>query len=352
MTAPYSVPSSTSTTDSDDESTGDDATETPTGEQKIDDAVFEWSVNDESTGGSYFGGCNYLAAGAAGDAEMARIWTAKDAGSLFKTDGSGNFTDGNVSIVKDNGRYSTFESRCETGGGDLVNGKVNAEADGNHTGDSVRITNGKGTVDPEKNNASIQWEGSWTFAYYGGMTYWTITDPALEIENGKGTITGTYSGYGADMDDLSKWQKLSPVDGDIVEIRKGEVDVTEDGFEFTPDFSGSARTRMVAMCRLRRRRRTNPGGEPCLRTGSTSTSRPGRTRTGIQPPGDRIPSSRGRRPTRSQSPTISRWRPPTTETIRRTQTTIRNSPTTRVTMARAMRARRTAATAPRPCTGR
>src|SRR5699024_5767726 len=32
MTAPYSVPSSTSTTDSDDESTGDDATETPTGE--------------------------------------------------------------------------------------------------------------------------------------------------------------------------------------------------------------------------------------------------------------------------------------------------------------------------------
>ena len=238
MTAPYSVPSSTSTTDSDDESTGDDATETPTGEQKIDDAVFEWSVNDESTGGSYFGGCNYLAAGAAGDAEMARIWTAKDAGSLFKTDGSGNFTDGNVSIVKDNGRYSTFESRCETGGGDLVNGKVNAEADGNHTGDSVRITNGKGTVDPEKNNASIQWEGSWTFAYYGGMTYWTITDPALEIENGKGTITGTYSGYGADMDDLSKWQKLSPVDGDIVEIRKGEVDVTEDGFEFTPDFLG------------------------------------------------------------------------------------------------------------------
>ncbi|MGO2861196.1 MAG: hypothetical protein ACTIC1_08575, partial [Brevibacterium sp.] len=233
MTAPYSTPQNTTTTDP-----ADDPGEDADGSRDIDDAVFEWSVNDESTGGSYFGGCNYLTAGEAGDAGMARIWTDKDAGTLYKTNKDGNFTDGNVSIVKANGKYSTFQSRCETGDGALVNGKVNAEAENNHTGDKVRVTNGKGTVDPENKNASIQWKGSWTFAYYGGMTYWTISDPKLEVRDGKGTITGTYSGYGADMDDLSIWKKLSSRNGAIVELEKSSVKFSDKGFSLTPDYLG------------------------------------------------------------------------------------------------------------------
>ena len=47
-------------------------------DKTVDDAVFNWSVNDESTGGAYFGGCNFLIAGEAGDTGMARIWTADD----------------------------------------------------------------------------------------------------------------------------------------------------------------------------------------------------------------------------------------------------------------------------------
>ncbi|TSI14564.1 LPXTG cell wall anchor domain-containing protein [Brevibacterium aurantiacum] len=207
-------------------------------ENTVDDAVFQWSVNDESTGGSYFGGCNFLTAGVAGDATMARIWTANDSGTLYKVDGSGKFVDENTSIVKTNGELSTFDDRCKTGEGTVVNGKVNAEAADNHTGDHVEIKNGTGTIDPDADNASIQWEGSWSFAYYGGMTYWTISDPKLEVKDGKGTITGTYSGYGADMDDLSVWKKLDPREGDVVEIQNGSVDVTEDGFEFTPDYLG------------------------------------------------------------------------------------------------------------------
>src|SRR5699024_9931473 len=85
VTAPYSVPGAASTTEP-----GDEATDT--GEQKIDDAVFEWSVNDESTGGSYFGGCNFLAAGAAGDAGFSHVWTEADTKKLVGTDDSGNFT--------------------------------------------------------------------------------------------------------------------------------------------------------------------------------------------------------------------------------------------------------------------
>ncbi|MDK8434707.1 MULTISPECIES: HtaA domain-containing protein [unclassified Brevibacterium] len=235
MTAPYSTPQNTTTTDP-----ADDPGEDADGPRDIDDAVFEWSVNDESTGGSYFGGCNFLAAGEAGDSGMARIWTKDDAGKQFKTDESGNFTEGNVSIVKENDQYSTFATRCATADGNSVNNKTNAEAANNHTGDHVRIDNGAGKVDPETNSVTIQWEGSWTFAYYGGMTYWTITNPKLEVKDGKGVITGTYSGYGTDMDDMSKWEALKPVAGNIVEIQKGSVDVTEKGFTFLPDYLGVA----------------------------------------------------------------------------------------------------------------
>ncbi|WP_152347320.1 LPXTG cell wall anchor domain-containing protein [Brevibacterium sp. CFH 10365] len=207
-------------------------------DKTVDDAVFSWSVNNESTGGAYFGGCNFLIAGEAGDAGMARIWTAGDAKSVYSVDDSGKFVDGNTSIVKTNGELSNFENRCTDGEGNKVNGKINAEAANNHTGDHVEIKNGTGTVDPAADNASIQWEGSWSFAYYGGMTYWTISDPKLEVKDGKGTITGTYSGFGTDMDDTSIWKKLDARDGDIVEIQQGEVDVTDSGFEFTPDYLG------------------------------------------------------------------------------------------------------------------
>lgn len=235
MSAPYSTPEETTTADG----SSDGATDESTGKRDVEDAVFDWSVNDESTGGSYFGGCNFFVAGEAGDAGSARIWTKKDAGEVFKTDAGGNFTAGNTSILKSNGtKYSTYETKCQTLDGTLVNGKTNAAAEKNHTGDSVRIVNGTGTVDPETNSATIEWDGSWSFVYYGGMTYWTISDPKLEVKNGEGSITGTYSGYGADMDDPSVWKKLEPREGTIVDIDDGDVDVTGDGFEFTPDFLG------------------------------------------------------------------------------------------------------------------
>jgi hypothetical protein len=215
------------------------ATPANAAETEVEDVTFSWSVNDESTGGSYFGGCNFLVAGEAGDTGMARIWTANDAGTVYKTDEDGNFRVGNTTIRKSDGvAVNSFSKRCSTADGATVNSNTNAQADDNHTGDFVEITGGTGTIDPETDTADIRWEGSWTFAYYGGMTYWTISDPHLKVTNGKGAITGTYSGYGTDMDDLSKWIKLDPVEGPIANLQNSTVDVTETGFEVTPDYLG------------------------------------------------------------------------------------------------------------------
>lgn len=207
-------------------------------ESAVTEAVFQWSINDESTGGAYFGGCNFLVPGKSGDAGSSRLWKADDAGSLYP---EGDFVDGNVSVKKADGSVATFAQRCNTAGGATVNGKINAQAADNHTGDYVEITGGTGTIDPETNSGTIQWEGSFTIVYYGGMTYWTITDPKLEIENGKGRFVGTYSGVGADMDDPSVWiPELPAKTGTIIELQDNTVDLTEDGFTVTPDFLGKA----------------------------------------------------------------------------------------------------------------
>lgn len=36
-------------------------------EATVDGVVLDWGLNNESNGGAYFGGCNFLSAGEAGD---------------------------------------------------------------------------------------------------------------------------------------------------------------------------------------------------------------------------------------------------------------------------------------------
>ncbi|OFS27562.1 cell surface protein, partial [Brevibacterium sp. HMSC07C04] len=81
-------------------------------------------------------------------------------------------------------------------------------------------------------------EGSFTLVYYSGYTYWSVSDPKLEVKNGKGKLTGTFSGYGTDMEDLSKWEKLNPVEGTIADFENNTVELDENGFTVTPDYEG------------------------------------------------------------------------------------------------------------------
>src|SRR5690606_35883004 len=61
----------------------------------------------------------------------------------------------------------------------------------------------------ENGGERIEWDGSWTVAFYGGMTYWWASDPVLEVDgSGNGTVTAKASGYGASMYDASKWEQL------------------------------------------------------------------------------------------------------------------------------------------------
>lgn len=209
----------------------------------VDDATFQWGVNAESGGGAYYGGCNFLSAGEAGDAGGSGLW-AEDAG-LYATQ------DGNVTVLKPDADGDlvepTWTTKCQNRYGTTINGKtagLTITGSGATAGQPtysenvVRIAGGSGTLDPSTDSAHIEWDGSFTIVYYGGMTYWSISDPVLDVENGTGTITGTASGYGADMDDPSIWKELDTSPIHVADL--SGVEVGESGIEVTPDFLGVA----------------------------------------------------------------------------------------------------------------
>lgn len=200
-------------------------------ERSVSDVDLTWSLSDEQGGGAFFGGCNFLSAGKAGNTGSSRLWTQAD--GFYKT------VDGNVSVEKPNtsGVYSapTWSTKCQDANGTPVSsGSVTST-----TGNRIKLSAGTGTIDPSTGAGTISWTGSFTSAFYGGLTYWSATDPTLSIAaDGTGTLKATASGYGTDMDDMSKWVALTPRTVTLATF--SGVEVTPLGFAATPTYLGTS----------------------------------------------------------------------------------------------------------------
>lgn len=190
-----------------------------------------WGLSNEQGGGAFFGGCNFLSAGVAGDTGSSRVWTEAD--GFYKA------VDGNVSIEKPTtaGAYvaPTWSTKCLTPAGTAAS----AASTSSTTGNRVRLSKGTGTIDSATGAGTISWTGSFTSVFYGGLTYWSATNPQLTIAaDGTGTLTATASGYGSDMADTSKWVPLTP--RTITLANFAGVEVTDDGFSALPTYLGTA----------------------------------------------------------------------------------------------------------------
>jgi hypothetical protein len=193
----------------------------------ITDAALTWAINDESGGGAYFGGCNFLSAGTAGDTGRSRVWT--------EADGFYAATAGDVSLTKPVdgiGRVApTWATKCQNSAGQAV-----GTGAGSTTGTAATFAAGTGEVDLDAGTAEIAWTGSVTIVFYGGMTYWTFADPRLVVEDGHGTLTATASGFGASMDDPDVWTAITPQTITLATL--SSVTLGADGFEAQPDYLG------------------------------------------------------------------------------------------------------------------
>ncbi|MDR2254340.1 MAG: hypothetical protein LBD97_10900 [Bifidobacteriaceae bacterium] len=195
---------------------------------QVSDVTLAWGVNDETNGAAFFGGCNFLSAGVAGDTGSARQWAEAD--GLYKA------TDGAVSIEKptaDGGwEAPTWSTKCQNSAGNTV-----TTAAGSTTGARVKFSGGTGEVDLDAGTAEITWDGGFTVAYYGGMTYWSAEDPVLTVlADGSATLTATGSGYATSMADMTIWEAITPTE--IVLADFSEVELTAEGFTQAPEYLG------------------------------------------------------------------------------------------------------------------
>jgi hypothetical protein len=210
---------------------------TTVGSNPVNDATFTWGLSNEQGGGAFAGGCNFLSAGTAGDTGSSRVWTEAD---NFYSASTGNVTIQKPDMV---GApvAATWQNKCLSPAGTAVS----AFAPAVNTGNQVKITAGKGAVSAAQNTANIQWTGSFTSVFYGGMTYWSAKDPKLTVKaDGTGTLTATASGYGADMEDATKWVAIAPRVITLANLTN--VDVTDTGLvvggssnaAITPEYLG------------------------------------------------------------------------------------------------------------------
>ncbi|HMR49356.1 MAG TPA: HtaA domain-containing protein [Arachnia sp.] len=193
----------------------------------VDDITLTWGLSKEAGGGAYFGGCNFLSAGKAGNAGSSRLWTEAD--GFYKS------SEGNVSIVKDGASgpvTPTWATKCQGANGSAVNTSAASS-----TNNRVVFSGGSGTVDLDAGTASVSWTGSFSVVFYGGLTYWHASNPTLTVNaDGTGTLKATAGGYGASMEDPSQWVPLA--DQQITLANLTGVSLTEDGFSKTPDYLG------------------------------------------------------------------------------------------------------------------
>jgi hypothetical protein len=196
----------------------------------VSDASFSWALSDAATSGAPFGGCNFLSAGTAGNTGSSRVWSQAD--NFYST------ATGNVTVTKPDcgGAYTqpTWATKCQTAAGATLTTATSSAS-------RVNFSAGTGTVDPGTNTASIHWTGSFTSAFYGGLIYWSATDPTLTVNaDGSAALTATISGYGASMTDPNAWNVIAPTSVTLANLTG--VTVTSTGFTVTPAYVGVAIT--------------------------------------------------------------------------------------------------------------
>ncbi|MCW2840849.1 MAG: hypothetical protein JWR55_2332 [Aeromicrobium sp.] len=196
---------------------------------------FRWGLNDESTSLSP-AGYNFFSAGTLGNPGTGgQSLSNASQGATWSNGATANWSvsSGNVWIEKKqaDGSYAptTWAGRNTTPQGTTVTSATSSEQ-------QVVIDAGTGTVDEANDDADIQWDGDFSVIYYNGFSYFTVSDPHLQVTNGKGSITATLGGYGANQVDPTQWTPLPVTTVTLADL--SGVDVTSAGIVTTPDYLG------------------------------------------------------------------------------------------------------------------
>ncbi|MBC9733627.1 hypothetical protein [Nocardioides marmotae] len=194
---------------------------------ELDGAVLRWGVNHETSNRAHAPDTfNYLSAGRVPD--PGRGGTSLPRSSWKQQAGA-------VRIQKWDGR----RWRAATWKGlrtDASGAPLGAPASGSTSGLRFTIGEGEGHVDPAAGTARIAWDGDLTVVYYSGMSMFHVSDPVLEVADGRGTLSATLTGYASSLEDPGAWAPVAPVTVTLADLP--EVDLGADGLSAEPAYRG------------------------------------------------------------------------------------------------------------------
>ncbi|WP_345269659.1 hypothetical protein [Nocardioides nanhaiensis] len=204
-------------------------TETPNEPLRVTDAALRWGVNNESSNRAFAPGTyNFFSAGTVPDPGRGGTRLARTAWRQRA---------GNVAVQKWDGttwRPATWAGLSTTSQGQPL-GAPTAGTFSNH---AVVLSGGRGVVDRAAGTAQISWQGSFTVLYYSGMSFFTLSDPALTVRGGTGTLTATTAGYASSVEDPTAWAPVAPRRVTVATLP--DVDLAVRGFRARPAYAGVA----------------------------------------------------------------------------------------------------------------
>lgn len=200
--------------------------------RQLDGAVLRWGINNESSNRAFAPDTfNFLSAG--------RVPDPGKGGSTLPRQ-RWRQQAGDVAIQKWDGarwRPATWAGLSTDSSGR----PLGSPTAGTFSGHRFVFTGGTGEVDPEAGSAHLAWDGDVTVLYYSGMSLFYLSDPVLDVADGRGRLTATVQGYASSVDDPDSWAPVPPASVTVAELP--DVDLSDAaGFSAEPAYLGVAVT--------------------------------------------------------------------------------------------------------------
>lgn len=207
----------------------DEPTDRPTTEpstESLTDAVLRWGVNTESNTAAYNPGTyNFLVAGRIPDPGR---------GGQQVPEAQWQQRAGDVEVEKWDAASGAWQDATWAGlRTDSTGAALRIGSSSNH---QLVFGKGTGTLDRTAGTARIAWQGSATVVFYSGFSFFYLSDPVLEVADGRGTVTATLSGFGSDQADPTRWVAVPPAQVTIATLP--QVTLGADGFTADPAYRG------------------------------------------------------------------------------------------------------------------
>jgi len=210
----------------------DDPTEAPTaGPAAIDGVALRWGVNNESSNRAFAPRTyNFFSAGQVADPGKGGT-TLPRSGWHQKT--------GAAATEK----WSGSAWKPATWAGlttDSSGAELGSPTAGTFSSHRFVFAEGAGTVDLAAGTAHVAWDGDVTVLYYSGMSFFTISDPVLDVADGRGTLTATVSGYASSVDNPDSWAPVAAAQVTLADLPEASLGAA--GLTATPAYLGVAVT--------------------------------------------------------------------------------------------------------------